>query len=381
MVQSALIVAVVSASALAGRWVLGRLEGYVLSLPRYRSAPAQVEINMPEFMDPGLFRRAVFDQNDLPDKFSTADPGAIEKLYAAYRANPWVKSVESVGDGKNEFPADMKVRQSADETGSRLKVELNYRRPTALVRASAHLYLIDEQGVVLADRWEDGEFDPTQGGLDKGPKGVPGRWVPLRMTPDEAKCVTLGAVGQPEPAFPIIDGVAEPPPAPGRVWASAGLKAALEMIRPGIDDPTRAGVRNLIRSEIRTLEVYREGSQKFPTWSIRMITPKGTIIDWGRPPGAEGLIDPPADKKLERLAVLRREFQGFDGRFKSATLRCGRREAGIRGVEWMFAAVEKLPSHAPPTNPATPAAAATRSTGPATKTSQPPAGRPSSRRG
>jgi hypothetical protein len=150
--------------------------------------------------------------------------------------------------------------------------------------------------------------------------------------------------------LPVIEGAAGPAPAPGKVWKDPAVEIGLRILHWSADKP--------FAGELRAVQVYREELRTFEAWSVRLITPAGSVIEWGRPPGAERLLDPPAEKKLERLTQLAAELGGLDGKFRSVNLRAGRRESGIREVQWVFAPPERLPEPAPVRPGATTAAGA-----------------------
>jgi hypothetical protein len=349
--------------AFGGKTLMGRLEGFVLARPEYRTARGSVTINEPEFMPADLFRRVIQELNDLPERFSAADPEILRRVYDSYRINPWVQSA-AIKRGDKTFRRSELSVQHVWPNG--IRVTITYRRPAALVAHGGAFYVIDGTGVLLADGWEDGRFAEEEGGIAVGPRGGPGRWIPLRLTAEQASAVIRRKGGAATAAYPVIEGVAGPVPKPGDRWSGPALEAALSMLgwldgRDPADpsgesaDAGLAEAKASVRREIKSVVVYREELRTFVRHGIRLKTASDTLIDWGRPPGAdsEAHIDPPADKKLERLRQVQTDLGGLDGKFRTLSLRAGRRESGLRGVSWIFPPPEgaAVAGHVPPAPP------------------------------
>jgi hypothetical protein len=372
-----LLGAAVIGALFGGRLLLGRLENYVLARPEVQGTRARLTVNAPDFMPEELFRRVVLEQNRLPERFSAADPAVLAGVYESYRLNPWIATTEFRRGGQTVSRPELKVRHAWPDG---IVVDVVYRRPRALVRSGAGYVLIDARGVVLPDAWEDGVFPADQGGLAAGPQGRPGRWRAMVFPESQARALTDRKGDPAGRGFMLIEGVAEPPAPPGARWTSPGLDAALLMLAwlDSADDP--ADYRHRLRGQVRAIAADREGLQTFVRHSLRLTTPSGGVITWGRPPDPEmeAHIDPPAEKKLERLREVDRELGGLDGKIRSLNLRAGRKEAGVRGVRWVFAAPERVAPPAPkaptaPTPAAKPAPAATRKPAPTRPTVRPTA--------
>jgi len=92
-----------------------------------------IQISQPPRWIPGDLVREIVSNCDLPPRISLMDPNIMRELHDACSLNPWVARVHSV---RKTFPA-------------RVNIELDYRRPLALVCIESGEYPVDESGIVL----------------------------------------------------------------------------------------------------------------------------------------------------------------------------------------------------------------------------------------
>lgn len=188
-------------------------------------AVAEVECPPP----PGMQRRQFLEEAQylagLPDRLDADGGDGAERLAAALAQHPWVARVERVerlGDG-------------------RLRAALTYREPALAVAAPARV--VDRHGTLLP----------------------------------------LGASRE---GLPVLAGPVPAPPAPGRPWADARVKAAARVahyLGPHLAALGLAGCAVEVERDEVTLRA------------------RGAVVRWGSPPGKEKPGEPPAAAKLRRL--------------------------------------------------------------------------------
>lgn len=152
-----------------------------------------------------------------------------------------------------------------------VRVQAEFRTPTALLQSGNDYYLVDDTGVRL----------PLPEGAVQ-----PGDWI-------------------------IIRGVAAKPPDPGLKWEGDDLAAGLKML--AFLSRAAANNRMPFRSEVAALDVSnrnrrRDANDAEIKLTLRSGRPE---IRWGLPPGEEAPIEQPASRKLSVLT----ELYGPSGRF------------------------------------------------------------------
>ncbi|WP_145034054.1 cell division protein FtsQ/DivIB [Caulifigura coniformis] len=185
----------------------------------------------------------------LPEHLSLLQPGLAKKLAQAFEAHPWIERVNRV-----------EVKRQR-----RIEVDLTYRRVALVVETSRGFYPVDAASVLLP---------PT----DFAPEDV--HRLPVCRN---VKTLPQGAAGEKwgdtvvECAARIADSIA-PAGDIDRNWKRLGFAAILAPV-PKVADPLPEDL------------------------SFDIATRGGSIIRWGRAPGADAL-EPSVDQKLERLGQL-----------------------------------------------------------------------------
>jgi len=185
----------------------------------------------------------------LPDRISLLQPGLAKQLAQAFAAHPWIERVNRV-----------EVKRQR-----RIEVDLTYRRVALVVETSRGFYPVDAASVLLP---------PT----DFAPDDV--NRLPVCRN---VKTLPQGAAGEKwgdavvECAARIADSIA-PEGDVERNWKRLGLSAILAPV-PKAADPLPEDL------------------------SFDIATRGGSIIRWGRAPGADSL-EPSVQQKLDRLGQL-----------------------------------------------------------------------------
>jgi hypothetical protein len=170
--------------------------------------------------------------------------------------NPWVKKVKSVRRAYGNQPGDL------------IEIDCDYRAPVALVHWQDQYWYIDTEGVQLPDP----------------------------LTPEQVS--RLIRPGQ--PMFRIIDGVAQPPSGPGRLWQGGDIQAGIEMVA------LLADVEEV--NDIVKIDVSNYAGRISPNDSqINLVTRDRREIRWGQPPSSKAFfVEQRAERKLEFLKHAKR---------------------------------------------------------------------------
>jgi len=204
----------------------------------------------PSWVSPTLLDEALALGN-LPDTVSLLDERLTANLARAFRQHPWVARV-------------VRVRRTR-EPG--IVVELEYRRPAALVERQGGLLPVDVEGVLL----------------------------PPSASPHEAA-----------EALPVVRGiVSAAPPAPGQRWDDplvAGAAALAAVLAPHWDEFQLSAIEP---PTAVTPEQADDGEYVLTTRG-------GSRILWGRSPGNghPGELSP--EQKIGRLQACIDRYGGFD---------------------------------------------------------------------
>lgn len=237
--------------AIAARSLWRRIKAEVLVRGDYRLELHEIEITpLPTWIRGDLKAQALHD-GSLDPPLSLLDEDLAERLAKAFSLHPWVAKVQRVA---KFYPG-------------RVVVDLDYRRPVAMVEVPGGLYPVDVAGVLLPSA----EFSPL-----------------------EAR------------NYPRISGMESQPLGPtGAEWgdpavASAALLAA-----------------NLHESwqELKLYSIRHRPSGANTDSTIpdfQLLTRRGTVIGWGSPPGKEAAGEPSLPVKIARLKQLAREHGDLD---------------------------------------------------------------------
>ncbi len=220
--------------------------------PEYRLPVAKIHINPPPKFVPvdlvGQVQRLAGWKEDL----SLLDSNLTADVAEAFAAHPWVSRVVQV---KKAFPAAMDV-------------QLEYRRPVALVEVTEGFHVVDADGILL----------------------------PPRDFPSSIKT-----------QLPIIRNVlSNPAGVPGTAWGDATVLAAARLA-----EVLEARWKKL---ELAAIVAPRPmSSNPDPTQMVfELVSTGGSKILWGRAPGTGQPGELTANQKLSRLTKYLAEFGSFD---------------------------------------------------------------------
>lgn len=192
----------------------------------------------------------VIKRNQLPEKVSLLDRDLVIKIAEAFQKHPWVQKVVS-------------VRKT-----STVEVELQFRKPAAMVEFKQRLLPVDNMGVLLPPEdfsVSDARRYPVITGIESIPAGPPGNaWGDVTVTGAAQLAEALG------PHWKELEIVAIA--APPRMSAASSL-----------DDL-----------------IYR------------LITAGGSEIVWGRSPKSQRRGELRVDQKIGKLEKYYRDYGGFD---------------------------------------------------------------------
>ncbi|HBO43248.1 MAG TPA: hypothetical protein DD670_04805 [Planctomycetaceae bacterium] len=222
----------------------------LLASDDYQVAAEDIEISpLPEWIRATDVRGQVFN---YLGPMSIMDEDAVERVANAFRLHPWVERV---------------VRVSKHHP-SRIRVELEYRRPVCLVQVSNDkFFCVDVRGVWLPDT----DFDQDE----------------------------------PSP-YPIVVGITSGPVAGvGDCWGDERVVGAAE-IAAQFGDPWR-------ELDLDRIIAIGEPRQEY---TYDLVTRKGTRVIWGCSPRGTDAQEIPATTKIERLrryAIAHGSLEGLNG--------------------------------------------------------------------
>jgi hypothetical protein len=229
----------------------GEVYGHVESQPEYRVAANDIEIPAtPAWIHADVKAEAV-RQGGLPSQLSILDPHLTQRLEQAFGLHAWVAHVDSV---RTSYPAH-------------IRVDLQYRRPIAMVEVYGGLLPIDIDGVLL----------PTED-----------------FSPQEAQ------------VYPRICGVHSSPLGPlGTRWDDPSVEAA-------------AHLAEYLKSIWQTLSLHHllvslpqpESEVKDPQLAI--VTRGGIAFRWGPATSVQTASPEIASQRIARLQQLARTFGSLD---------------------------------------------------------------------
>ncbi len=99
----------------------------------FRVKAEEIHFTDPPAWVPKTFLRQVIREGSLPEEFSLLDDDIVDKVAAAFQKHPWVERVISV---RKDF-------------AHRIVVNLEYRKPAAIVNVDSNRYPIDKNAVLL----------------------------------------------------------------------------------------------------------------------------------------------------------------------------------------------------------------------------------------
>jgi hypothetical protein len=245
-------------SCLVAAWVfLPKLDLRVPKLQndqQYRLLTSQIEITPPPHWVPHDLAEQVARRAGLPGEISLLDKDITRRVAAAFERHPWVKG---------------RVRVSTS-VPARMRVELEYREPVAMVRVTspAGLLPIDAEATLLPSS----DFAPSE----------------------IAK-------------YPLIESVASAPrSAEGSVWNDDRVLAASRLavlLKPYWQ-----------QFGLQSIRVPEKPGQQlaWDEWNLQLVTRGGSRVIWGRAPGAKQPGELTAEKKIERIKFYLKHHGPFD---------------------------------------------------------------------
>ncbi len=245
------VIVVVTAGLSYGVW--RQVRSHVLAGQQYHVDPQEILITpLPPWIRSNI-KDEVIREASLGGPLSLLETKLTPRVASAFAAHPWVANVHRVS---KHFP-------------SGLEVDLEYRKPVAMVEVPDGALPVDVYGVVLpTSDFQPGEADryPRIGGIHTSPAGLV-----------------------------------------GSAWSDAGVVGGAEIAAALADD-------------WRLLDLYRitpagrrPGRRGGIEYTFAIFTRGGTRIDWGLAPGTTVSGEMPASKKVAKLIRYAAEHGSLDG--------------------------------------------------------------------
>ncbi|HUG92576.1 MAG TPA: hypothetical protein VML55_17180 [Planctomycetaceae bacterium] len=195
----------------------------------------------------------------LPDRMSLVDDGLVATLHAAFARHPWVEDVVQV----RKTPA------------GNVHVDLEYRRPVAVVRVPDGLYPVDRQGTLLP---------------------------PEDFSVAEAQ------------RLPAVDGIRSVPHgAAGSDWGDVSVVAAARLAEALLQtDDSGSSHWDRWNAAAIVVPPRTKAEITLDDLSFELRTAGGSRILWGRPPGTQHPGELAVDQKIGRLEKYLADFGSFD---------------------------------------------------------------------
>ena len=228
--------------------------------PEYIVELKDIHVTQPPAWVPIGFIDEALAAAKLQTPFSLLDKELAARLAGAFEKHPWVEKVRLV---EKQFPA-------------RIFIDLDYRKPVAMVRVGNGFYPVDRQGILLPP--EDFSMD----------------------APD---------------AFPVIGSVLSVPGPAGTLWDDPAVIGAAELATI-LHDSTPEERSYWAEFDLQEIRVPRRHSstQSANDLVFELLTPGGSSIIWGRAPSNDHPGELSADQKLGRLKKYVASFGSFDDR-------------------------------------------------------------------
>jgi hypothetical protein len=212
----------------------------------------QMEVTQPPHWVPRNFVEQIIHDSNLPEKLPLLDDTLVQEIAEAFQLNPWVEEVVSV---RKSYPA-------------KVVVQINYRRPVAMVEGRNGRLAIDRLGVLLPSSEfaiDEADTYPLLTGVASTPQGPVGtRWGDPVVEHGAVLAATLSPV-----------------------WRKLGLVS--------IGCPETIVPRPQLNDNLFIL-----------------MARGGTQIVWGHSPADDALGEPPTEHKVARLQDYVKRFGGFD---------------------------------------------------------------------
>jgi hypothetical protein len=226
---------------------------------RFRLAASQIEITPPPRWVPAELAAQALERAELPASMSLLDERLVATLHAAFSRHPWVERVVQV----RKTPA------------SRVIVDLEYRRPAAVLRVPGGLYAVDRDGTLLPP--EDFSAADTR-------------------------------------RLPEITGISSVPQGPaGSHWGDMSVVAAARLADALLTADER-GLTFWEKWNLATIVVPPRTTAEIEpdVLAFELRTGGGSRILWGRPPGSRHPGELTVEQKIGRLEKYLADFGSFD---------------------------------------------------------------------
>lgn len=254
-----LLVAALVAAVAVAVLLINRLHPDLSARPEYQITAAQIILPTPPRWVPADIRDQVFEKTATSGSLSLLDDTLSERLAAAFHTHPWVLRV-------------IRVRKSWP---TKVHVEVEWRRPVAMITGIDGFYPVDEYGVLLPAR----DFAPAD----------------LKRYPivENVFSVPLGRVGEAwgdpvvNEATALAAALLEPADESSSWWSRLNLAAIV------------APRSNSLTTPVDDLE-------------FELRTSGGSAVIWGRGPGSLHPAELSTSRKLERLAEFTERFGTLD---------------------------------------------------------------------
>lgn len=220
--------------------------------PEFQLHRRDIQISQPPRWIPGDLVREIVSNCELPPRISLMDPQMTRELHDACALNPWVERVHSV---RKTFPP-------------RVTIELDYRRPLAMVCIDSGEFPIDESGVVLPQ--------------------------PRQLLTDMA-------------CYPRIEGIRTAPGMVGHPWGDplvTHAAALASILEPYWKELQLSAI--VAPSTNHRLDSFDDG-----VFELRAVD--GSRILWGHSPDSDHPGSLPSTTRLQRLRDYIRQLGPFEG--------------------------------------------------------------------
>lgn len=255
----ALPVASMVATVAVAVLLINRLLPDLSARPEYQITAAEIILQSPPRWVPADIREQVFEKTATSGSLSLLDDTLSERVAAAFHTHPWVLRVIRV---RKSWPA-------------KVHVEVEWRRPVAMITGIDGFYPVDENGVLLPSR----DFAPAD----------------LKRYPivENVCSVPLGRVGE--------------------AWGDPVVNQAAELAAALLESAPESGSW-WVRLNLAAIVAPRTNSLTTPVDDLEfeLRTAGGSAVIWGRGPGSLHPAELSTSRKLERLAEFTNRFGPLD---------------------------------------------------------------------
>lgn len=234
---------------LGGAWERHRAS--IAAWPEHRITAERIAVTaQPKWIHGDVKAEAIRD--GALDELSALDRGAVERVERAFALHTWVARVATV---RKRYPAVVEV-------------DLEFRRPMAMVEVVGGLYPIDREGVLLP---------------------------PSNFAEIQVRDYLRVNVGKSSPAGPV-----------GTPWGDDLVADAACIAGALANDWKTIGLYRL-----RALDAEQARLARLPA-EFALETRQGARVVWGRAPGKESTGEPSAATKIARLVTQVKQVGSLD---------------------------------------------------------------------